>query len=220
MNLEQIIAAARDRLDDNQEPYLWSDGELARFANDGEREACRRARLIIDSTTAEICQIALTDSEVNYELDSRILFIRRAKLAGRSPVLKRHSYKTLDRERPGWEAETGEPESYVPDQTTGQFRPYPSPDTAGTVALTVIRLPLDDMTDDSDEPEIKPHLHESMGYWIDYRAYSKQDAETKNDDKAAAALSMFEQEFGKKSTAIDEMWIEREHGYEEDEGIY
>jgi hypothetical protein len=71
-----------------------------------------------------------------------------------------------------------------------------------------------------DEPEINRRFHESLVFWMLYRAYSKQDAETKDAKKAGENLALFEQEFGKKSSAIDEAWIEREHGYTDEEGVF
>lgn len=219
MNLEALIAAARNLSGDTSAGQNWTDAEWISYANDAEREACRRARLIIDSTTAAICQIALTTA-ATYTLDPRIIFIRRAKLTGRSLVLTRRSYKDLDREVPDWEAETGEPSAYVPDMSTNQFRPYPTPATAGTVTLTVARLPLADMAVDADEPEINARFHDSLVNWMLYRAYLKNDAETLNKIKAAEYLALFEAEFGKKSTAQEEAWLERNADFLEEEGNF
>jgi len=43
-----------------------------------------------------------------------------------------------------------------------------------------------------------------------HRAYLKKDADANDPKKAADSLALFEQEFGRKSSAIDEVWIERE----------
>lgn len=220
MNLGELISVARDRSDDKFAPFLWSDAEWVSFANDAEREACRRSRLIVDSSNCDIGEIRLRAGGKTYDLDQRILFIRRAKLQGRSQPLGRASYKDLDRCRPDWEDETGEPQAYVPDMDTDKFRPYPTPTEAGVVKLTVVRLPMVDMVDLDDAPEIKPHLHDSLVFWMLYRAYSKQDSETKDDKKAAGNLALFENEFGKKSSAIDETWLQHEQGYIEEEGHF
>jgi hypothetical protein len=220
MNLETLKTTVRRRLDDLQAPYLWSNEDLAEYANDAEREACRRARLIVDSTTAEIVSISLGVGASTYDLDQRILFIKRVKVSDISTPLRRVSFRDLDRSAPGWEDETGTPQAYVPDMDEDKLRVYPIPTAAATATLTVNRLPLEDMANDTDTPEIKPRYHDSLVYWMEYRAYSKQDAETRDDQKAAKALSMFEQEFGKKSSAIDEAWIAREHGYTDEEGVY
>ncbi len=218
MTAAELIAQARLIVCDNELPYLWSDAEWLSYANDAQNEACRRSRLIVDASTTAICQISLTSTETFFNLDPRILFIRRAKLDGRSLPLKRVSYKDLDRSAPGWEDERSDPAYYVPDMGD-KFRPYPSPSATGVVRLTVVRLPLEDMGI-SDEPEIKPHLHSSLVDWMAHKAYSKQDSEVFNPKKAVEYLADFEREFGKKSTAIDEAWLQRESGYTEEEGNF
>lgn len=220
MTLAQLIAAARREASDTVAPYLWSDADWTDYANEAQREACRRARLIVDSTTTAICRLTMVADTATYALDPRILFIKRVKLSTRTTSLRPVSFKDLDRSAPGWEDETGEPSHFVPDMDENTFRPYPTPSAAGTVSLTVIRLPLEDMEGLGDEPEIKSHLHSALVYWMMHEAYAKQDSETLDKQKSADNLAAFEAEFGKKSTAQDEAWIRREHGYTEDEGIY
>lgn len=220
MNLSELIANARIQATDRVAPYLWSDDEITSYANDAEREACRRARLITDSTTASVCNITLVAATASYTLSRKVLFVNRVKLVGESIPLGPVSYKDLDRQVPGWEDETGTPTRYVKDTDTGKFRPYPTPTAAGTAKLTVTRLPLEDMVGDSDEPEIQPHLHGSLLFWILHCMFSKPDNDGYDEAKAAKNLALFEQEFGKKSAAFDEAWIEREHGYTPDEGVY
>lgn len=220
MNLGELISTARDRSDDKAAPFLWSDAEWTSFANDAEREACRRARLIVDSSNCDIGEIRLRAGGRVYDLDQRVLFIRRAKLKGRAQPLARVSYKDLDQCAPDWEDEVGEPRGFIPDMDTDKFRPYPTPTEAGIVRLTVVRLPMANMEELDDTPEIKLHLHESLLYWMLYRAYSKQDSETKDDKKATTNLALFENEFGKKSSAMDETWIQREQGFMEEEGYF
>lgn len=221
MNLTQLIKVARQRLDDlSATPYLWSRAELVEYANDAEREACRRARLIVDSTTAAICQIALVSGTDTYALDDRVIFIKRVKLTGHVTPLGRAHSADLDEQRPGWEDDTGVPLAYVPNMDTNTFRPYPSPDASYTANLTVIRTPLAEMADGDDEPEIPGRYHLGLVHWMVHRAYSKHDSQTLNPKAAAEAADMFEAEFGKRSSAQDEAWIAREHGYTPEEGVY
>jgi len=220
VTLQDLIDEARSRSGDTSDPPFTLDSEWTRFANDGEREAARRARLILDSSTAAVCQLALVAGQATATLDPRVLFIRRAKLVGRSMVLRRISRRDLDNARPDWEDESDEPSAFVPDMDTGKFRPYPRPLANGVVKLTACRLPLEDMKDLKDEPEIGPHLHMGIVDWMLFRHYSKQDQDVRDEKKAAEHLAAFEAEFGKKSSAIDEHWIEQEHGYDENEGLF
>ena len=111
MTLAELIASARSVTCDAVATYLWSDAEWTEYANDAEREACRRARLIVDSSSS-VCRITLDASHTTFALDPSILFIKRAKLSGEMQTLRRASFKDLDRGVPGWEdwydEETGE----------------------------------------------------------------------------------------------------------------
>ena len=210
MKLGDLIAIVRNELDDDVAPYLWSDPEMIDYAVDAENEASRRARLLIDSTTTAICQITTAAATAVYALSPLVLFIRRAKMSTEDYALGRVAVRDLDYRVPGWETETGTPTHFVTDYETGKIRLYPIPNAVGTVKLTVVRMPKVDLATINDTPEIHPRLHRSLRFWMMYRAYSKQDAETKDDQKAGENLGLFEAEFGRKSSAIDEEWISRE----------
>lgn len=218
MNLKDIIGEARTMADDKVDGELWSDQEWIRWAAEAEREACRRARLLVDSTS-DMLQLQLPAGVPLVKLDPRILFIRRARLEGRR-FLVRVSHHELDCRSVDWEDERGEPRGYVPDMDTAAFRPYPVPEEDMTVRLTVVRLPMKSLDGLGQVPEIAPHLHMSLVSWMLYRAYSKPDTETLNPKKAADHLAEFEREFGPKSSAIDEAWLQREHEYLPAEGNF
>jgi hypothetical protein len=56
---------------------------------------------------------------------------------------------------------------------------------------------------------------------VRYCAHSRTDTEDVYDlKKAQEQLALFEQEFGKRSSAIDETWIEREQQYDEYDGTF
>lgn len=220
MKLRELLALVRSDLDDITAPYLWSDPELIEYAVDAENEACRRARLLIDSSTAAICQIAVVANTALYPLDSRVIFVRRAKLSLDDRPLGRASVRDLDHAIVGWEGEATTPSHFVSDYETGKLRLYAKPVVDDTLNLTVVRLPVNDMNDMEDSPEINPRYHRSLRYWVMYRAYMKQDADTKDETKAATNLAFFEAEFGKKSSALDEEWIEREQAYDPFSGVF
>jgi hypothetical protein len=220
MTLTELIKAARTRADDLVAPYLWSNAEWTEYANEAEREACRRARLILDSTTAEVCNLTMVANTPTYALDKRIIHIRRVKGSWSSIPLQPASVIDLDRGRPGWEDETGDPQHFIKDMDHKLFRPYPTPSAAGTVKLTVHRIPLVNMEDGDDEPEILEAYHLGLVHWMLHRAYNKHDTQTYNPKASAEALALFEAEFGKRSSAQEESWIRQQHGYTPDEGVY
>lgn len=221
MNLGELICALRtERLDDTKEPYLWCPEELTRHLNDAQDEACRRARLLVDSSTASICNHAVTTGKVLYALDPRIIFVRRAKLASKSRPLGFASYLDLDEECPGWEGRTGTVECVITDFETGKLRLYRSPTAADTLKLTVVRTALNPMESGDDEPEIAPRHHYSLLDWAAHRAYSKQDADTLDTTKAAAYAAAFEREFGPKSPAIDEIYQAMRQPFDGNDGRF
>lgn len=219
MNLRELIDTFRILADDGVAKHHWPDAELTLWATEAQHEACRRARLLLDSSSP-LTELSLPAGEPAVCLDERILFIRRARVVGRSRFLTRVSHQDLDCRSADWEDERGDPRGYVPDLDTTKFRPYPVPEDDLTVRLTVVRLPLKDLVKDADVPEIAPHLHMSLISWMLYRAYSKPDSETLDPKRAADHLAEFEREFGAKSSAIDEAWLQREHDFLPAEGNF
>jgi hypothetical protein len=212
MKLGKIVELWRLAVDDTVQPYLWSDSEAIAYAVDAENEACRRARLLIDSSTSEICQLAVTAGDVSKTLDPRVIFIRRAIESGKTMPLARYNMRDLDECRLGWESNTGTIDGLVTDWETGKVRLYRIPTANTVINMTVVRLPLTDMNDLEDTPEINARFHEGLINWMIYRAYMKPDKETYDATRANTALEIFEGEFGRKSGAEEEEWISRQFG--------
>jgi len=220
MGLRELLELVRNELDDAAGKKLWSDEELIEYAVDAENEASIRARLIIDSSTTAVCNIAVTANNPVLPLDNRVVFIRRAKLSLDDTKLGRAQMRDLDQAVVGWETETGTPSHFVTDYETGKIRLYPIPVVNDTLKMTVIRMPLVDMKAIDDTPEINARYHRNLRYWIMHRAYMKQDTETKDEKKAKENYDLFESIFGKRSSAVDEEWIAREQMGDDFNGVY
>ena len=80
MTLAELIASARADVDDAAATYLCSDTRFKEFANEAEEQAARRGRLLLDSSTAAICQLAVTANTEFVDLDERIIFVRRIRV--------------------------------------------------------------------------------------------------------------------------------------------
>lgn len=204
-------------------PYLWPDDTLLVYLNEGRMEACRRARLIDNDRTTSVTKIAVKVDKATYDVDARIMFIRRVKLASQTDRLPKVDELMADRVAPGWEdAASAPPRAWMP---VGQrtIRLIDPPDADDTMYLTVCREPLEAMTIDGDEEqvEIAPRYHFKLIDWMLFRAYSERDLMEKyRPQEAADRLVMFEREFGPASSAALESWIRRKHGFDEDEGLY
>lgn len=209
MNLGALLDIVREELDDTVEPYLWSNEFLADCATDAQNEACRRARLIVDSDTEDIAEIDLEANTATYALDPRVIRVERAIVDGESLPLRFMLRRHMDAQRPGWEdEEAATPEIIIPDWSSRKIRLFPAPDAVGTLRLTVIRLPLAPLNDLDDEFEIPEHFQRNLRHWIKHRAFLKHDSETLDKKASADALTLFADEFGRSQPAYDEAWVQ------------
>lgn len=171
MTLAELIAACRTRADDTRDPPLWSDEEWVLYLSEAEREACVRARLIVD------------DDEFEIETEPGV---RRYALS--PSVIDVVSIRVGDDEISGW------------DLDATHLVLTNAPRTSDTLRLTVQRLPLADLMADSG-PEIGVQHHYRLIDWALRCAYLKQDAETFDAEKAARYERMFAESFGLRQDA-------------------
>jgi hypothetical protein len=220
MKLGKIIELFRIAVDDLTQPYLWADQEVIAYAVDAENEACRRARLLVDSSTTAICQYTAAIGATSITLDPRVIFVRRAIVSGKTQRLVPLNMRDLDENSTGWETHTGTVEGLVTDWGTGKLRLYRIPTASTVINLTAVRLPLVPMNDFEDTPEINARFHESLIGWMIHRAYLKPDKETYDEKRAAEGEKRFVAEFGFKSSAQDEEWISQQYSADPYDGAY
>lgn len=222
MELSAILEACREELDDSIEPFLWSDELLVRYLNEAIRQACVRARLLVESTLP-MCAIAVVAGQERYNLDPSVIVVRRAALRSRpSDPLFRTNTAALDRFRCSWRNEQGRPEFVVMDQQGAgrQLLLTPKPTEADTLDLVVLRYVTEDEVlsadDPTGEPAIPPEHHEALVHWVCQRALRVSDAEARDLRRADDQLGMFEAHFGPAPTAaqLQELAIDRLTGTE------
>jgi hypothetical protein len=210
MELTDLLTALRITLDDEIEPFLWSDETLTGYLNNAVREACLRARLLksdADNTPA-LCAVAVVAGTATYAFDPSILVVRSAIFEGGGYKLYPRSALDMDRLYPGWDngdPPTGTPCEMVMDLEQKSFQLYPTPDADATLRLRVWRVPVDAeiMAEDDDEPAIALADPEELKHWAAYEAYLKKDGEAYDPERADAHLSTFESRFGKRPTLHD-----------------
>lgn len=202
MNLGELCTDFGYKARDRALPGFWDTTRRRMFANQALMEAVRRSKLIIDST-ASICTIAFTTTNPVLNLDSRIIGIREAIVSG--ATLPLDPYHIADMPY-GWRSTTGTPAGYITDYGSNQIRLYPQPTTAGTLLLSVFREPLEDMANDSDEPEIPARYHADLVQWMLFLAFDEKDAETNDPQAAAKAEKKFTAAFGQRVSARNEKW--------------
>ena len=170
MTIVELIAAFRTMSDDDTQPYLWSDNEITLYLKDAEMEAVSRARLIIESSGATYCEIALVNGTHTYDLNPLVLEVLRCKVG--TALLARMDGDGLDTELPGWDDLTGAPKYY---HLVGQkIRVAPTPTTSSTLKITVSRLPISMA---STGPEIHARFHLRLLDWVLHLAYQKRDSD-------------------------------------------
>lgn len=207
--LNDLLEQARIDLDDPEQPgngddslSLFKTRELVGYINRAVDEACIRSELILDSDTPEVCEVAVAANQAKYDLDSRIILIKRAKLVSATRPLTKIDRDYLDAAHPGWEDRTGPPEQYLADMNQG-IRLYPTPENADTLRLTVWRRPLEPIPAHKgyQEPPIPPEDHYPLLHWVYYLALDRQDVDTYAPEKAMQHAQAFAQQFGRRKSA-------------------
>lgn len=217
MEAQKILDEARVLLDDTVEEYRHSDDELLGYLNNGVAEICLRLRCLQDSTS-DVAQIALVEDTQSYTLDSSILAVRRARVAGIAETLRLTNARWLDKHFPGWDDTTltssARAEAAIFDYGQHTLTLNCPPSADGTLHLTVWRLPLeDDLVEGlDDEPVCPVHTHRALKHWIAHEALAQKDAEKGDGDRSLTELQKFEALVGPRPTlaAIQEWSVMRE----------
>jgi hypothetical protein len=219
MDVQTMIGFARSRCGDNNDPQRTSDDEWMAFANAAENEACRRARLLVDASTATVATYTVTAGNPLVSLHASVLYPRRVMWAGRTQPLQPLDLRDMDELRPGWESDTAsQPEGYIRNYATGKLRLYPSPTANGTLNCVVVRIPLAEMDAMDDSPELHARLHEALIDGMLERHYNKADADVYDAKRAEFHGARFTAEFGPPVSSLDEQWQMEQYGYNPDTG--
>lgn len=217
---QELITHLRESvLDDVAPPPLWSDTELLRMLNYAEVQACRRAHLIIDATTANdngtrgtastagqqaLCNLTVLANTATYILSPKILQVRRLQLQSMTyPLRGPLHYEQVDEEYSGWFGTNGTVGTCGSGGYPTAFLNEPgntitflfAPSANDTAYLTVSRLPLTPFTL-STAPEIDEKYHIDLCDWAAHLAYMKGDTETLNQNLAKFYEDRFTQKFG------------------------
>lgn len=186
MLTSELLEKFRRDFDDLEEPYLISDAEFYEFLDDAQREFARLTNYFQDSSTAAVCQLAVTASTPLVSIDSRILEVREARLASTDKKLEIKNLVEVD-----LDDATGTPSILVFDVETDKVRLYPEPTESDTINLKVTRYPLEEVDGYSELEVSDPRLQRKLLMWVVHMAYSKEDSEVYNPD----AASKFERRF-------------------------
>jgi hypothetical protein len=200
MNVSDYIKQFRTIADDKKQPYLWADDEIALWAHQGCWELAKLTKCIRDKTTSAVCSITIpgTTPPTSYTLHGRILDIFSVKHSVKTIPLTKKTEAELDATMVNWWTRTADvPDYYLLDTDLTKLVLVPAPTAGGTLTLSVARLPLinlypylENQTDNSPS-ELREDWHPYLLEYILYRAYLKDDVETYNEKKSAAAYTRF-----------------------------
>ena len=206
MNLADLIATLRsERLDDTVGPaYLYSDERITRALNEAVKQAAIRRRVIVDSQTAACCTVSASAGTELVSLHPRVLAVRSARWGSEDAPLELTTLRRLTTDEPDWpNATAGTPTHLVLDETANKVRLWPTPSAAGTLALSVWRVPLEaeELEADDDEPVIAEPFHSGLLDWAEHLLYVNKDGEAGDAARSSAAAQRFTDTFGPMPTA-------------------
>lgn len=200
MTLADLIDAFRFRIDDSVGAYFVSDEKAATFLSEAEREAAVRARLLRgESRTA---MNALSEEIPLPAKVFEVISVRFGRDASRLRDVGLTGFDTVDdhglRHRGG---RAGIPRFAVHAPTANAVYLFPASNQSGVAVVEWYRMPLYDMEEGDDEPEIAEEHHGGLVEWAAYRAYSSKDSELYDEARAQDALTKFADLYGERPTA-------------------
>lgn len=178
MNLFDLRQSVRRKLRDTSQPTLWSDAEIDSNINEAEREACIRSSLIEDDTSP-ITLLDVNTTDRQYTIDPLIVDVAGITVSGRPDLVVS-----------GW---TLRENVVVFDRV---------PARAEFLQMRVYRLPLKDMEDDDDEPEIRAMYHDKMIDWAISLCYLVPDSDAFDQGASDRYAARFSASFGERKSAL------------------
>lgn len=206
MNVGEFITRFRRRMTDIAAGQMFADDEIVDdFLNDAVEEACQRAHLIEDATSA-FTSFTWPATTVTIALPAYVLKVIRLTYDGKR--LDETSIAELDDKAMDWESHVGLPRGFIFERN-GSLRLYPTPAVDGAVKIRVSRLPIDRYSADRDteDVEIPAQWHSKLLNWMYRSALMKNEAETQDKVKADEYEARFIADFGSRHSAN----VERKH---------
>lgn len=198
MTLEDLIRRFRTLAVDNVQPYLFADEDVTDWLNDGQRQACIRARLLREDDNPVVCEIALAPGQRTYPLHKAVYELINARIVpagvGRARTVFLASREWMGENLPDWRDEQGLAEFAIQDDTS--IRVVGSITAGDKMVIECYRTPLKALAYDTDKPEIHEAHHEHLIQWALHKAFSVVDAETFDPKRAELSESAFTHYFG------------------------
>lgn len=183
MNSTELRDQFRSDVVDIEEPFLWSDTEVYDYLDDAQKMLCRLTGGLGDASSA-LTLISYTTATDWVPVSPLILKTRDAYNVADGRPVGVINYEDMARLRLRFDGRTGQVKYLITGMEPGKARLYPYPDAAGSIQTIVDRLPLKQINDADQKLEVADQHKAGLGLWMKSRAYSKQDAETFDRNKA------------------------------------
>ena len=191
MIASELIDQFRSDVVDVEEPFLWSDPDVLSYIDSAQKQFCRKVGGIADATSS-ITSLSIGLATDWIATSPLILKIREAYLSDGTPMEVVNAEDLASR-RIRFDGSVGTPKMLIIGMEVNNARIYPVSNVINTIQMMIDRLPLKSITDGTQKLEIQEHHKEGLGIWVRYRAYSKQDAETMDKNKALTLKAEFEE---------------------------
>lgn len=180
------------RLDvvDVELPYLWSDAEVFSYIDSAQKQFCRNIGGLGDASSS-VTSLAVSVGTEWITRSPLILKVREAYLPDGTP-LTLVNYEDLKAHGIRFDGSVGQPKALILGMEENSVRLWPVSNVVTSVRLVIDRLPLKSINDADQKLEVADHHKDGLGLWIRHRAYSKQDAETLDRNKAELSKQEFE----------------------------
>lgn len=170
---------------DTVQPHLWADEEIFRYIDDAQKMFCRRVGGLADVSTPGVTQLPVVTTTDWVDISPLILKFRAANFVADGSKVEITNFEDLAEKGIRFDGSKGRVKALVIGMEEGRARLWPYPDQVDIIQLMVDRLPLKHITDEGQKLEIAEQHHLHLLHWVKHLAYSKQDAETRDDKKAA-----------------------------------
>jgi hypothetical protein len=191
MNSYRLRDLFRLDVDDTVAPNLWSDDEVATYADEAQKMFCRLTGGIGDATSS-LCSVDISAGEPFTPFDPRILKIRRIQRDSDATPIQMLNFEDLDSAKIKLDNTTGFVTKVVIGIEPFQLRWMKVPLANDTASLIVYRLPLRTITSAVNSLLEIPDQHQRpLLLWMESLAYAKQDSDTFDKTKAADKEAKF-----------------------------
>ena len=183
MTSGELLKLFRSEMSDQIAPFLWSDVEVYSYIDDAQKMFCRKTDGLTDATTTAVTQLAIASGASYVPTHKSILKLRSVTRQDTGEPIEVVNFEDLATRGWRYDGTSGPIKALVIGEEEHKARTYPVANANVVLKLLVFRMPLTTIESD-DDLEIFEEHHRHLLHWVKCLAYSKQDSETTDKNKA------------------------------------